>query len=492
MRTAILPILALTAACGDNVIPAPGTETVVGAVCSEEELPALIRALPGAKHVLERPCGDYVTGQARCFSLELEQPIHHDAPSDGQVFDERAFLVHRGCDRPTVVADWGYANNDFFDDELTVLFRANALWLEHRFQGESLPLYDWDWASLTIENGANDMHRAIDAFKRIYGGRWVSTGASKGGITATYHRFFFPDDVDGSVPYVAPASRSRIDPEYQAYLKAALPEPCASRVRDAQVAALTTRRPMMIDRLSEIAGGFEADYLDMMTASLDWGFWQAWGINGCRDVPGPTASDDSFYAFFEQMSGFGPHPGDEQRSNGALSYEWLTQQGFALQIGDHVASLVQSHWATASMELRFREEFASIELPAYDNTTNDAVRAWVEHEAEDMLFLYGEVDPWSGGALPVPTRPSSARYFVPRANHGAQLAQLVGEARTDAFARVSEMFGEAPMMSLAARASEAASQRELRFRSAGIANAFLLLEPTGEVRCTSCSQDSPR
>jgi len=36
----------------------------------------------------------------------------------------------------------------------------------------------------------------------------VATGGSKGGMTAVFHRRFFPDDVDGTVPYVAPISFS--------------------------------------------------------------------------------------------------------------------------------------------------------------------------------------------------------------------------------------------------------------------------------------------
>ena len=38
----------------------------------------------------------------------------------------------------------------------------------------------------------------------IYGAAWISTGASKGGMTVMYHRRFYPADVDGTVAYVAP------------------------------------------------------------------------------------------------------------------------------------------------------------------------------------------------------------------------------------------------------------------------------------------------
>src|SRR5947207_2192206 len=79
--------------------------------------------------------------------------------------------------------------------------------------------------------------------------RCVATGASKGGITAVYHRYLFPDDTDGVVPYVAPASRARIDELYQGYLDTTLTDTCAQRVRSAQTAALTTRRQMMLQHI---------------------------------------------------------------------------------------------------------------------------------------------------------------------------------------------------------------------------------------------------
>src|SRR4029079_2939256 len=34
--------------------------------------------------------------------------------------------------------------------------------------------------------------------------KWISTGASKGGMTSVYHRRFYPRDLDGVAAYVAP------------------------------------------------------------------------------------------------------------------------------------------------------------------------------------------------------------------------------------------------------------------------------------------------
>ena len=456
-------------ACGDNVEPIdeePIGEEPIQAVCNEAQLDLDIKALPNVKTAVATPCGNWVEGVSKCFRITIEQPVNQLAPD--KVFEQHLWLMHRGCDRPTVVADWGYSNEYFFDDELAVLFDANALWVEHRFQGESLPaLADWDWKQLTIENGAHDLHDVITSFKHLYGGRWVSTGASKGGITATYHAYFFPDDLDGVIPYVAPASRWRVDAAYQSYIASVMSRSCGQRVRDSQVAALTTRRPMMLAKIGEAVGtGYEELYLEAMTTHFDWAFWQYYGDEYCSQVPEATATDEQFWNFYAAFSGlFGPQrlpglPANEAMSDGALYYEWLTEQGFALQIGEHVKPLLQNDFATATMEDRFRAEFPAVELPTHDGSVTRSVRRWASLRAENIMFIYGQFDPWSGGAIDEPVQPSSSRFFVPGANHGAQISGLDAVERNAALAHAERMFGRPPMLTEMPRAIRAGKTRD--------------------------------
>ena len=461
-------VLASVAAigCGDNTSGPPAEPDAAApppidapptATCDEARLADTLGAIPGVISAVEQPCGPYVIGAARCFAIEFDQPIQHASPQ-GAHFAQALFLVHRGCDEPTVVADWGYSNDMFFDDELSYTYRANNLWIEHRYQGVSVPSpSDWDWTALTIENGATDMHSVIAGFRTHYAGRWVSTGASKGGITASYHRYFFPDDLDGSIPYVAPGSRLRIDPEYQNYLDTTLDFACANHIRTIQTQALTTRRTMMLNHLTPLVGaGNEPAYLDQLTALLDWGFWQYWGYSHCGDVPNPaTATNSQFWQFYLDYSFLGfrttgapsPTPGGSEMSWGALSYEWLTEQGFALQIGEHVRPLLTDPSATATMEDDFRDAYPSVTLPAHDPTVTLATRAWVRDGADTVLLIYGEYDPWSGGAMEPPTHASSGRFFAPAQTHGgAGLDSLTEADQTAAFALATPMFGKEPML----------------------------------------------
>jgi hypothetical protein len=460
---AFAPLLLIACGTTDEDPPvAPEPDAAVPlVVCDEQNLVTTLRALPHVISVDEQgDCGMYVMGPARCFKIDFEQPIQHTAPG-GPKLIQQLRLVHRGCDRPTLVADWGYDNDLFFDDELSTLYNTNALWVEHRFQGASVPSdADWDWTALTIKNGAADMHEVVQAFRMHYAQHFVSTGASKGGITATYHHYLYPGDLDGSIPYVAPASRATIDPAYQTYLSGSFFPACAQKLRDAQVAALTTRKSMMKQKLTPSYPGSEQMMLEYMTQSFDWVFWQYYGVQACSYVPSAQTADQAFFDFFYSFSGlansFAPAGTAEDRAWSALYYEWLTEQGFALQIGAHVRPYIT---APQTMEQNFREAQPGVALPAYDGTLTQAVRTWAKDSATNLLLIYGQLDPWSGGAMDAPTQPTSARFFVPNATHGAGLMKLPAAERQVALDHATRMLGVPPVMTMAHLAQAAGANR---------------------------------
>lgn len=69
------------------------------------------------------------------------------------------------------------------------------------------------------ENSAYDLHNVNQTFRELYTGKWVSTGISKGGQTTCLYRAWFPDDVDFSVPYVAPLNRGVEDGRHEPFLR---------------------------------------------------------------------------------------------------------------------------------------------------------------------------------------------------------------------------------------------------------------------------------
>ncbi|MCW7990886.1 tripeptidyl aminopeptidase, partial [Streptomyces platensis subsp. clarensis] len=76
--------------------------------------------------------------------------------------------------------------------EPTKIIDGNQVSMEYRYFTPSRPT-PTDWKKLDIRQDANDQHRIFRALHRIYDKNWIDTGGSKGGMTATYYRRFFPD-----------------------------------------------------------------------------------------------------------------------------------------------------------------------------------------------------------------------------------------------------------------------------------------------------------
>src|SRR5262249_51261516 len=141
-----------------------------------------------------------------------------------------------------------------------------------------------------------------------YPAAWISTGVSKGGMTSVYHRRFYPDDVDGTVAYVAPHSAGPDDQRYVDFMNQVGDATCRQAIRDFQREVLL-RRPEMLGRMQDEADMYgltfdiipiEAQFESVVTG-LEFTFWQYYGVTVCGDIPAQTASDDEIWSFFDAI-----------------------------------------------------------------------------------------------------------------------------------------------------------------------------------------------
>ena len=149
------------------------------------------------------------------YELRIKQPIDHKNPKKGH-FYQRVLLVHRGFDKANVLNTNGYTLESR-PSELCDLLDANYISVEHRYFGASTPNID-DWQYLNVEQLTADLHRIKTVLDDIYTGKWVNTGISKGGETTTYYRYYYPDDMDATVAYVAPFENDLKDKRFYKFL----------------------------------------------------------------------------------------------------------------------------------------------------------------------------------------------------------------------------------------------------------------------------------
>ena len=151
----------------------------------------------------------------------FEHPIDWNNTS-GIKFLQRVEIGYQGLDNVNVVNVGGYAlRTERFpiDDrvELAKMYNANFINIEYRYYGDSMPAGLSDdvpamWEHLTNKNASNDFHNIMETLRGILSGSWVFTGVSKGGQTTNIFAYYYPDDADAYVSYVAPFCDGPEDP----------------------------------------------------------------------------------------------------------------------------------------------------------------------------------------------------------------------------------------------------------------------------------------
>jgi len=381
----------------------------------------------------------------RFFFLTYRQPVDHRNPG-GQTFEQRLQLLHRDVSRPMILHTTGYnMPTRVFRAEPTVLVDGNQISVEQRFFEPSRP-NPADWTKLDIWQAATDHHRLVAALKPIYNKKWISTGASKGGMTSVYHRRFYPRDVDGVVAYVAPNDANNNDDHaYDDFFASVGSTPaCEDSLEAVQHEALA-RRTDMVNRYEAQAqaNGWTFDQVfgtadkafEMSVLDLAWTFWQYSLESACPTVPPVTASSDEIYAFIDNVIGLGFYADQGILPYEPYFYQAATQLGWPQPKFRYLRDLLHYpnlYVANSSLppELRSRHD----QWPMID------VDRWVTKTASQMLFVYGSNDPW--GAEPFhPSNKDSYTYTAPGANHGANIAALTPADAAAARATVQRWAG---------------------------------------------------
>ncbi|MFI9104390.1 S28 family serine protease [Streptomyces fildesensis] len=408
-----------------------------------------ILAIPGMTLIEEKP----VTGY-RYFVLNYTQPIDHLRPWKG-TFQQRLTVLHKATDRPTVFFTSGYGlSTNASRSEPTRLIDGNQVSMEYRFFTPSRPAEPADWSKLDIWQAASDQHRIFQALDRIYHRNWIDTGGSKGGMTATYFRRFYPNDMDGTVAYVAPNDVvDKEDSAYTEFFKTVGNADCRAALNAVQREALV-RRDEIVARYQKYAddnaltfttvGSADKAY-ENVVLDLVWAFWQYHLESECPTVPKPTATTDELYSFIDTISGFDFYTDQGLEYYTPYYYQAGTQLGAPTFATPHLKGLLRypgiyqpRSYVPRSIPMTFKPWA----MPDVDN--------WVQHHAQRMLFVYGTNDPW--GAEPFRLGKGAKDSFVmwaPGANHGANIAALKPADNAKATAEVLKWAGVTPATTLA-------------------------------------------
>lgn len=399
--------------------------TLVLASCSpkadepqEQTLLQKLQALPGFQVTQIQP----LQGFAQSFQIDFSQPVDHANPAAGN-FTQRFYLSHRADNAPMVFYTSGYGISRNFEPELSALLRANQILMVHRFFPDAVQP---DWKFLTIRQAADDQHRIREALRNLYPGKWVSTGGSKGGMTALFYRRYHPGDVEATVAYVAPVMPYPDDPRFAPFLSQVGSADCRKKISDFQRMVLS-RRASLLELFRQYAqsknyafsivsdeAAFEYSVLEYAFA-----FWQYGAESDCAGIPGAEASDQQVLDHLVDVSS--PYYYSDQGFLyfQPLFYQAYTEIGYCPYVFGHLKGLLRAvpkpdyrAFAPRSVDLFFRPEVMQDVIP------------WLQNQGQRIIYVYGGIDPWTAAAVQPAGGLDVVKVVQPGANHSVKIGDL--------------------------------------------------------------------
>jgi hypothetical protein len=369
----------------------------------------------------------------RILEVMIEQPVDHRKP-DGETFTQRVYISHADPSKPVVLITAGYDANYYYTSEITSELRCNQLLVEHRFFGKSIP-EDINWDYLDTWQAASDHHRIVTMFKELYPEPWISTGISKGGQTVMYHSYYYPEDVDARVPYVAPLNFGVEDERIYTFLDQVGSSAERRKVYKFQKLALKNQDKYLeaFKEFSEgkgytykLVGGIEKAY-EYCVLEYSFAYWQ-WGYVPSKKIPGRSTGAEEIIEHMNRVAGFDYFSDQFIEEFRPFFYQALTEMGYYGYDLDafgtylkHVDNPIFTFTIPENVDLEFNETL-SIDLQEY-----------LDEEARNYIFIYGEYDTWSATAVTSIGDANSKIYFKEGGSHRTRIRNLPEEQQEEVF-----------------------------------------------------------
>ena len=375
------------------------------------------------------------------YELVIRQPLDHWHPEKGY-FYQHATLLHKGFSRPTVIETQGYWLADR-RNEVEKMLNANDINVEYRFYGKSLPdSIPWDY--LTIQQATADWHAINQLFRNIYTGKWVSTGVSKGGESTLYYKYFYPQDVDLSLPYVAPLDNSLEDKRLYHFFDTIGTAECRNKIFQLQVFLLQHEKEV-VEKLKWYSKGAYLHYnytgdigrsFEYAVLEFPFAFWQNYGY--CDSIPTGTSLEEYIDALLK-ISGIAGFSDEGLKEFEAHYYQAATQSGY---YGYNIAPFKKYlHYFTTENPLAsFPPKSAPIK--PFDPSLNEKVSQWLSDSGNNIIYIYGGIDAWTAAGIIVSDKVNSKRFLAPGATHGrARVRNMPPAMQQEYIAKVKELSG---------------------------------------------------
>lgn len=370
--------------------------------------------------------------------------------ADAGTFEQRVIVCHVGYDRPTVLVTEGYwatyALNPRYQDEIARLFNTNLVVVEYRYFGESTP-NPRDWQYLTVANSLCDLHHVVEMLKPIYTNKWISTGISKGGQTTMFYRSYYPDDVDISVPYVAPLNKSVEDGRHETFLAKEVGTAAQRKIISDYMTRLVKDRKLFVPMFEEFVKGKGYEFrvpvdeiFDLCVAELRYAVWQ-YGTP-VSSIPTAETSDEDAFKFLVRLND--PNYFSLQTpyySFNVMAVKELGYYGYDIRPFAKYMTLKNTEGYLRRVMLQSPES----ELK-FDDTLYKHVVGFLKENDPKMIYIYGGVDPWGSSGvctwLDTSKKHNLKVYVKEGASHSARISTFEDARRSEIIGTIQKWLDE--------------------------------------------------
>jgi hypothetical protein len=388
--------------------------TSVNAQLEEAELEKALFNLPDVQFKKHSQPGDKFLK----YVVRIKQPLDHAHPEKG-FFYQSAVLTHKGFDKPTVMETEGYEMR-YGGNEMEKILHANNINIEHRYFGTSRP-DSLQWEYLTYEQVMADLHRINQVFRNIYKSKWISTGISRGGQTAIYYKWFYPEDVDLAVPYVAAIPNSLEDKRIYHFLDTIGTSDCRKKIFEVQ-RFLLQHEAEAVNKLKWYTKGKGFTFahfgslekaFEFMVLEYPFSFWQ-FGSVSCQQIPVKGSVDEYLDHLLTGVGGIEFVSDKSIKEWAAHHYMARSQSGYYGYDLNRLKRYLK-HIKGDNPSANLLPD--SMHVKPFDSSFTQKVHQWLEEKGNNIIYINGSIDTWAACRVLVSNKVNAKSYLIPDANH---------------------------------------------------------------------------
>jgi hypothetical protein len=194
---------------------------------------------------------------------------------------------------------------------------------------------------------------------------------------------------------------------------------------------------LRLDAGFTLAGGLDTAYENDII-NFYWSFWQyndptSAGF-GCSIFPSGTISDAELAAWAGVLVG---STDDALTPLLAYYYQAATQLGDSVSFDTHLTAVLQHRGTNTARHVLP----AGITVPAFDPTAMRDIQSWLSSEGRGVVFVYGELDPWSATQFELGQSIDTFKAIALGNNHLSELNDLKATDQQTAMSMVERWLG---------------------------------------------------